>query len=260
MIETHAHLDFPDFDGDREAAIERAQNAGVHTIINIGTDFDSCERILALAEQHDRLYAVLGIHPHDAKSWDGDRSGERLKRLADHPKVVGIGEIGLDYFRNHSPRDQQKSVFIEQIAIARELNLPIVIHNRDAFDDLFAILLRERGYEVGGVMHCFSEGVEEAIKTIDLGFHLSVNGILTYKNSSMAAVGQSRRLDRLLLETDCPFLTPHPHRGKRNEPSYIPLVAECLAQLRECPVDEVIAATDNNATRLFRLPPFVPGD
>jgi TatD DNase family protein len=260
MIETHAHLDFPDFNGDREAAIQRAHDAGVHTIINIGTDFESCERILALAEQHDRLYAVLGIHPHDAKSWDGDRSAERLKRLADHPKVVGIGEIGLDYFRNHSPRDQQKAVFIEQVAIARELNLPIVIHNRDAFDDLFTILLRERGYEVGGVMHCFSEGVEEASKTIDLGFHLSVNGILTYKNSSMAAVGQSSRLDRLLLETDCPFLTPHPHRGKRNEPSYIPLVAERLAQLRECPVGEVIAATDDNAARLFRLPPFVPGD
>lgn len=260
MIETHAHLDFPDFDGDRGLAIARAQEAGVHTIINIGTDFDSCERILALAEQHDRLFAVLGIHPHDAKSWDGDRSAQRLKRLADHPKVVGIGEIGLDYFRDHSPRDQQKAVFIEQIAIARELKLPIVIHNRDAFNDLFMILLREKGYEVGGVMHCFSEGVEEAIKTIDLGFHLSVNGILTYKNSSMAAVGQSSRLDRLLLETDCPFLTPSPHRGERNEPSYIPLVAERLAQLRECPVDEVITATDTNATRLFRLPPFVPGE
>ena len=140
MIETHAHLDFPDFDGDRGLAIARAQEAGVHTIINIGTDFDSCERILALAEQHDRLFAVLGIHPHDAKSWDGDRSAQRLKRLADHPKVVGIGEIGLDYFRDHSPRDQQKAVFIEQIAIARELKLPIVIHNRDAFNDLFIII------------------------------------------------------------------------------------------------------------------------
>jgi TatD DNase family protein len=260
VIETHAHLDFPDFDGDREAAIERAQDAGVHTIINIGTDFDSWERILSLAEDHERLFAVLGIHPHDAKSWDGDRSAARLRRLAAHPKVVGIGEIGLDYFRDHSPRRQQNAVFIEQIAIARELRLPIVIHNRDAFDDLFATLLHEKAYEVGGVMHCFSEGIEQAVKTIDLGFHLSVNGILTYKNSGMAAVGRASRLDRLLLETDCPFLTPHPHRGKRNEPSYIPFVAERLAELRGCPVTEVITATDANAVRLFRLPPFEPGD
>lgn len=260
MIETHAHLDFPEFDADRNAAIQRAHDAGIHTIINIGTDFESCERILTLAEQHDRMYAVLGIHPHDAKSWDGERSAERLRRMAGHPKVVGIGEIGLDYFRDHSPRDQQKAVFSAQIAIARELGLPVVIHNRDAFDDLFAILLQDKGWEVGGVLHCFSEGVEEAVKTIDLGFHISVNGILTYKNSSMAVVGQAGRLDRILLETDCPFLAPHPYRGKRNEPSYIPFIAERLAQLRECSVDEVIATTDVNATRLFRLPPLEAGD
>lgn len=260
MIETHAHMDFPEFDADRDAAIQRAFDAGVHTIINIGTDFDSCERILALAEKHERLFAVLGVHPHDAKTWDGNRSADRLKRLADHPKVVGIGEIGLDYYRNHSPRDQQKAVFIEQIAIARELNLPIVIHNRAAFDDLFDILVKDNAWEVGGVMHCFSEGVEEAVKTIDLGFHLSVNGILTYKNSTMATVGKEARLDRIILETDCPYLAPHPHRGKRNEPSYIPYIAARLAELRECPIDEVTTTTDENATRLFRLPPLNVGD
>lgn len=260
MIETHAHMDFPEFDADRDTAIRRAQDAGVHTIINIGTDFDSCERILALAEQHERLFAVLGVHPHDAKIWNGDRAADRLKRLADHPKVVGIGEIGLDYFRNHSPREQQKAVFIEQIAIARELKLPIVIHNRAAFDDLFGILLKESAWEVGGVMHCFSEGVEEAVKTIDLGFHLSVNGILTYNNSTMAVVAQKSRLDRIILETDCPFLAPHPHRGKRNEPSYIPIIAARLAELRARPVEEVVAATDENAMRLFRLPPVRTSD
>ena len=256
MIETHAHLDFPEFDRDREAVIERAHSAGVHTIINIGTDFASCDRILALAERYDHLYAVMGIHPHDAKTWEGERSADRLKRLAQHPKVVGIGEIGLDFFRDHSPRKQQAIAFIEQIAIARELNLPIVIHNRDAFDELFAILLSSRAFEVGGVMHCFSEGPEQAAKTIDLGFHLSVNGVLTYKNSSMAAVGQRSRLDRILLETDCPFLAPHPHRGKRNEPSFIPLIAEHLARLRGCAADEIMRITDDNAIRLFRLPPI----
>jgi TatD DNase family protein len=255
VIETHAHLDFPEFDPDREAVIERARDAGVHSIINIATDFESCERVLALAENHERLFAVVGVHPHEAKTWAGKPSAERLHQLARHPKVVGIGEIGLDYFRDHSPRDRQRIALVDQIAVARELGLPIVIHNRDAFDDVLATLLETRAFEVGGVMHCFSEDVNRAQMTVDLGFHLSVNGILTYKNSSMAAVGKSARLDRLLLETDCPFLAPHPHRSKRNEPAYIPLVAECLARLRGCPLEEITHATDANAARLFQLPP-----
>ncbi len=254
MIETHAHLDFPQFDDDREAAIQRAAEAGIHTIINIGTDWDSCNRIVELAEAHPRLFAAVGIHPHDAKTWEGDKSSERLKKLAEHPKVVAIGEIGLDYYRNNSPRDKQRVALVEQIAVAIELNLPIVIHNRDAFDDIFEVLLMERAYDVGGVLHCFSEGVAEAEKSIDLGFHLSVNGILTYKKATMAEVGKSVRLDRLLLETDCPFLAPHPHRGKRNEPAYVAFVGEKLAELRGTPIDEIADVTDENANRLFRLP------
>ncbi|MBD3297760.1 MAG: YchF/TatD family DNA exonuclease [candidate division Zixibacteria bacterium] len=256
MIETHAHLDFPQFDDDREAAIKRAADAGIHTIINIGTDWDSCDRVIELAEAHPRLFAAVGIHPHDAKIWEGDRSSERLKTLAEHPKVVAIGEIGLDYYRNNSPRDKQRVAFVEQIAVAKDMNLPIVIHNRDAFNDIFEVLLMERAYDVGGVLHCFSEGVAEAEKSIDLGFHLSVNGILTYKKATMAEVGKSVRLDRLLLETDCPFLAPHPHRGKRNEPAYVAFVGDKLAELRGTPVDEIADVTDENANRLFRLPPL----
>jgi TatD DNase family protein len=255
VIETHAHLDFPEFDADREDVIARARDVGVHKIVNIATDFDSCDRVIELAEAHQRLYAVVGIHPHDAKSWDGDSSAERLRRLAAHPKAVAIGEIGLDYYRDYSPRDRQKAAFVDQIAIAREMKLPIVIHNRDAFNDVFDVLLETGAFEVGGVFHCFSESPERAQQTIDLGFHISVNGILTYKNSSMAAVGETARLDRLLLETDCPFLAPHPHRGKRNEPAYIPLIAGHLAQLRGCSIEEIDQVTDANATRLFRLPP-----
>jgi TatD DNase family protein len=253
MIDTHAHLDFPDFDTDREAIVTRATAAGVHTIINIATDFDSCERVLALAEAHPNMYAVLGVHPHDASGWEGERSSTRLARLAAHPQAVGIGEIGLDYYRDRSPRPDQKRAFVDQVAVARRCRLPIVIHNREAFGDIFATLLETKAYEVGGVFHCFSESPEAAQKTIDLGFHISVNGIITFKNATMAAVGQAARLDRILLETDCPFLAPHPHRGKRNEPAYVALVAEALATVRGITVDEVARVTDENAVRLFRL-------
>jgi len=254
MIETHAHLDFPDFDDDRDAVIARAHEAGIHTIINIATDFPSCERVIALAEANERSFAAVGIHPHDARSWDGEKSAQRLRDLAQHPKVVAIGEIGLDYYRDHSPRDKQREAFVAQVHVARDLGLPIVIHNREAFTDIFDVLLEERAFDVGGVLHCFSEGVDEAQKSIDLGFHLSVNGILTYKNSTMAEVGKAVRLDRLLLETDCPFLAPNPYRGKRNEPAYVAHVAAKLAELRDITVDEVSDATDANATALFHLP------
>lgn len=254
MIDTHAHLDFPDFDADREGVAARAIEAGIHTIINIATDFESCDRVLALANRFSNMYAVLGVHPHDAKSWEGTKSAERLKKLADNPKVVAIGEIGLDYYRDHSPRDIQKQAFIDQIAVAKDLKLPIVIHNREAFGDIFDVVLREDAYMVGGVFHCFSGTVIEAMKTIELGFHISVNGILTYKNATMIEVGRETRLDRILLETDCPFLTPHPHRGTRNEPAYVSLVADRLAELRTISNDEVSRQTDANARLLFRLP------
>lgn len=253
MIDTHAHLDFPDFDADRDDVVKRAHDAGIHTIINIATDFDSCERVLRLADKYDNMYAALGIHPHDAKSWQGTSSADRLKLLAAHPKVVAIGEIGLDYYRDHSPRDLQKRAFIDQIAVARELKLPIVIHNRDAFGDIFDLVLREEAFMVGGVFHCFSGTVVEALKTVELGFHISVNGILTYKNATMAEVAKETRLDRILLETDCPFLTPHPHRGKRNEPSYVSIIAEKLAELRGMSKEAFSRETDANASRLFNL-------
>jgi TatD DNase family protein len=254
MIDTHAHLDFRDFDSDREEVIKRAHKSGVHTIINIATDLQSCERVLKLADAYANMYAVLGVHPHDAKTWQGDKSAQKLRQMAAHPKVVAIGEIGLDYFRDHSPRDLQRAAFIEQIAVAKDLRLPIVIHNRDAFGDIFDVVLREDAYMVGGVFHCFSGTPVEAGKTIELGFHISVNGILTYKNSTMAEVGRTARLDRILLETDCPFLTPHPHRGKRNEPGHVSLVADKLVELRGISKEEVSRQTDANARQLFRLP------
>lgn len=254
MIDTHAHLDFPDFDADRDAVVQRAHEAGIHTIINIATDFRSCETVLALADQYPNMNAALGIHPHDSSSWQGDKSAEKLKQLAAHKKVVAIGEIGLDYYRDRSPRDQQKRAFIEQIAVARELKLPIVIHNREAFADIFDVVVREDAYMVGGVFHCFSGTAVEAEKTIELGFHISVNGVMTYKNSTMVEVGRTARMDRILLETDCPFLTPHPDRGKRNEPAYVSIVADRLAELRGMTKDDVARQTDANAQQLFGIP------
>lgn len=254
MIDSHAHLDFHEFDTDRDDVVGRAHSAGIHTIINIATDFASCERVLALADRYPQTYAVLGVHPHDAKTWQSSRSADRLKSLAAHPKVVAIGEIGLDYFRDHSPRDVQKRAFIEQIAVARDMKLPIVIHNRDAFTDIFDIVLQTEAFEIGGVFHCFSGNLAQAQQTVDLGFYISVNGILTYKNATMAEVGVATRLDRILLETDCPFLTPHPHRGKRNEPSHVALVAQKLADLRGLTSEVISQETDANANRLFKLP------
>lgn len=254
MIDTHAHLDFPDFNSDRDEVVRRAHDAGIHTIINIATDFESCERVLRLADRYPNMYAALGVHPHDAKSWQGEKSALILRKLATHPKVVAIGEIGLDYYRDNSPRDIQKQAFIDQIAVAKELKLPIVIHNREAFGDIFDVVLREDAYMVGGVFHCFSGTAIEAVKTIELGFHISVNGILTYKNATMSDVGREVRMDRLLLETDCPFLTPHLHRGTRNEPAYVGLVAERLAELREVSKEEISRLTDANARLLFRIP------
>ncbi|HEX9749753.1 MAG TPA: TatD family hydrolase [candidate division Zixibacteria bacterium] len=253
MIDSHAHLNFDAFDSDRDAVVERAHQAGVHTIINIATDFESCERVLELAERYERTYATVGIHPHDAGIWEGSASTKRLMELAQHPKVVAIGEIGLDYYRNLSPPDQQRRAFIEQMAVARDCQLPIVIHNRDAFDDIFALVLKSGTPSLGGVFHCFSESPQTARQVIDLGFHVSVNGIVTFKNATMSEVARTVRLDRMLLETDCPFLAPHPHRARRNEPSYIPLVAAHIATLRGIDVTDVEAQTDANVRRLFRL-------
>lgn len=259
MIDSHAHLNFDDFDADRKAVRDRAHAAGIHTIINIATDFETCQQVIALAEEFDNMYAVVGVHPHDAKTWQGSQSQEQLRTLAQHPKVVAIGEIGLDYYRNLSPKSAQKTAFAEQIAVAKDLGLPIVIHNRDAFDDTFAMLLETEAFSTGGVFHCFSGTPDEAQKTIDLGFYISVNGILTYKNATMADVAATAPLNKILLETDCPFLSPHPFRGKRNEPAYVAHIAEKLADIRSEPLAEITRVTDDNVRRLFKLPTPING-
>ena len=253
MIDTHAHLDFEQFDQDREAVIDIAHNEGVEIIINIGTDFPSSEMSITLAEKHSGIYAVVGTHPHDAKTWNSKTDPARLEKLAAHPRVVAVGEIGLDFYRNYSPHADQKRAFADQIAVAHNLHLPIVVHNREAFDDVFDMLLDCGAHEVGGVMHCFAGTVDQAWQTVDYGFAISVGGRLTYKNSRDTPVVEALPLDRILLETDCPFLTPVPFRGKRNHPALVKYVRARVAELKGLDETEVDMVTTAAARKLFGL-------
>jgi TatD DNase family protein len=265
LIDTHAHLDFAKFDTDRAAVIERAKAAGVAAILNAGTGVGSSQRAVELAAQYDMVYAAVGMHPHDAKKLDGAALAE-LRNLASRPGVVAVGEIGLDFYRDRSPRDVQRRAFQAQLAWAARLGKPVIIHDRDAHDEILAILtdwaeglrnspLTGNGNPSAarlGVLHTFSGDLAMAEKAIALGFYISISGPVTYKNArQLPGIVQALPLDRLLVETDCPFLAPHPYRGKRNEPAHVRLVAERIAEIKGTSFDEVAQATTANAQRLF---------
>jgi TatD DNase family protein len=258
LVDTHAHLDFSKFDGDRSAVLSRAWAAGLVAIVTIGVDLPSSEQAVALAEAHDGVYATVGMHPHDAKALDGDVLA-RFRELGRHEKVVAVGEIGLDFYRDLSPRDVQRRAFQAQLAWAARLGKPVVIHDRDAHDEIMEVLSGWAGEQRGsplegrlGVLHTFSGDLAMAERALELGFYLSVAGPVTYPDAGqLREVVHALPLDRLLVETDCPFLAPHPHRGKRNEPAYVRLVAERVAELRGVPLAEVAEATTANARRLF---------
>ena len=253
MIDTHAHLDFPQFDGDRNQAIERARNEGVIRIINIGVDLESSRKSVELADEYDEIYATVGFHPHDASKLSLN-SLKELKRLAEHSKVVAIGEIGLDFYRDLSPKDIQIQAFKDQVKLALEINKPIVVHIRNAWDEGLSILEKTDAEKVGGVLHCFSGDLFQAKKGLDLGFYLSFNGTLTYHKSKSVDLVKKLPLDFILTETDCPYLTPFPHRGKRNEPSYVKLVGEKLAQIfSPLTYQDIERITTVNAQKLFGL-------
>jgi TatD DNase family protein len=253
MIDTHAHLDFPQFDKDRKEVIRKAKNEGIIRIINIGVDLESSRKSVELADQYDEIYATVGFHPHDADKLSLNSLRE-LKRLAEHPKVVGIGEIGLDYYRNLSPRDVQAQAFEDQIKLALDVNKPIVVHIRNAWDQGLSILKKTDAKKVGGVLHCFSGNFSQAQEGLNLGFYLSFNGTLTYHKSKSAELIKKLPLDFILTETDCPYLTPSPHRGKRNEPSYVKLVGEKLTQLfSPLTYQDIERITTVNAQKLFGL-------
>ncbi|MDZ4723698.1 MAG: TatD family hydrolase [candidate division Zixibacteria bacterium] len=252
MIDTHCHLDFKDFDSNRDEVLTEARDAGIHTIVNIGADLASSIRGVELSESHDMVYATVGIHPHDAATLD-DASLQKLRELSFRKKVVAIGEIGLDYYRDLSPRPIQRTAFERQIQLAIDRKLPIVIHTRESFDDTYAIV---KGYAkdlVGGVFHCFPGTADDAFRVSDLGFVISVGGVITYNKSSMAAMAAEVPLEKIILETDAPYLTPVPFRGKTNKPSYVRYVCAKLAELQNRSEQEVERVTDANAKRLYRL-------
>ncbi len=258
LIDSHAHLDDARYDGDRDAVIARAREAGVEIFITIGCDLATSRSAVALAERYPFVYATVGVHPHEVKHI-GDDWYEELRRLAQHPKVVGYGEIGLDYHYNYSPPKLQRERFREQVGIAKDLGLPLSIHSREAQEDTIAILREEKAGTVGGVFHCFTGDAWLAKDALDLGFYLSFSGVLTFQNATMLRdIAKTVPTNRLLVETDCPYLTPAPHRGKRNEPSFVTLVAEKLAEVRAeseaLDVEQVGRITADNTRRLFKIP------
>ncbi|WKY44834.1 TatD family hydrolase [Eubacteriaceae bacterium ES2] len=254
LIDSHAHIDDEKFDEDREMVIQRAVNSGVEKIVNPGADEASSRRAVLLSEKHACIYAAVGIHPHDAKTYDDEIHDHMLKDWAKKDKVVAIGEIGLDYHYDLSPRDVQKTVFIKQIELAKAVDLPIIIHNRESMADMEAILKDHFSPASGGVMHSYSGSVEMAKVFLDLGLYLSISGPLTFKNArKLPDVVKMLPLDRMLVETDSPYLTPTPHRGKRNEPGYVRLVAAEVARLKGMALEEIEEITAQNTIQLFNL-------
>jgi TatD DNase family protein len=253
VIDTHAHLDFKQFDKDRGQVIDYALSNGVERIINIGVDLLSSRSSVKLSEQYDQIYATVGFHPHDAKDLT-DKPLKEIEKLAQHEKVVAIGEIGLDFYRNLSPQKDQIKAFKKQIDLAKRLKLPIVVHVRDAWEDAIKVLKESEAESVGGILHSFSGNAEQAKRTLDMGFHLGLNGTLTYPNSRAAKVVADLPLESIVVETDCPFLAPVPHRRNRNQPAYVKFVLQRLAELfSPLTFEDVERVTTLNACRLFKL-------
>jgi len=251
LFDTHCHLFDEQFHGDVEDVITRARMEGVGGLLVPAIAVEPSKRAIALAEQHDFIYAAVGIHP-EAANGIADADYGVLVQLAQHEKVVAIGEIGLDYYWDAAPRDVQQNVLRRQIQLAKEVGLPVIIHNRDATQDTVQVLTEECNQQVHGVMHCFTGSYETALQCIKLGFFISFGGPVTFKNArSVKEVAAQIPDEWLLVETDAPYLTPHPFRGKRNEPARVRLVAEMLAELRGQPYEEIVQQTTQNARRLF---------
>lgn len=254
MIDSHCHLDNPQFDADREAVIERALAAGIERMVVIGTGEGPPDlgAGIRLADRYESIYATVGVHPHDASKATPETFG-LLAELLKHPKVVALGEIGLDYHYDHSPREVQREVFLEQMRIAGDARKPIVIHTREAWEDTLALLEEHwKPTGLGGIMHCFSGGPVQAARSLELGFHLSFGGILTFpKSADVQEAARTAPANRILIETDAPYLAPVPHRGKRNEPAFVAETARQLARLRGVTPEEIAQTTTANFRALL---------
>ena len=257
FVDSHAHIDGHEFDADREEVIQRAHAAGVSVILNVGTGdphSGAFERAVELGKTHESIYTAIGTHPHDARLYN-DAAEEKIKNLINNEHVIAWGEIGLDFHYDNSPRDVQVEVFKRQLRAARECDLPVVIHTREAEAETIEILQNEyKDAQRRGVFHCFSGSMDLAQRSIEIGFMISFSGIVTFKKAEeLREVAKQVPLDRLLIETDCPYLTPIPYRGKRNEPAYVVEVARCLATLHDVSIAEMARITGENFNRFFGL-------
>lgn len=253
LVDSHCHIDAERFEADRAEMLARARAAGVARFVTIGCDEDNSRRALGLAATHADMYASVGVHPHEAEK-ASEGFDEVLLSLARHPRAVAIGECGLDYYYDHSPRQRQREVFATQIAVAKQAKKPLVVHVRDAWDECLELLEHEGARDAGGVIHCFSGDWAFGKACLDLGFYLSIPGIVTFKNpGALPEVIDKAPFDRLLVETDSPYLAPAPYRGKRNEPAYVVEVARKVAELKGASYDEVVARTGHNAQALFGI-------
>ena len=260
LIDSHAHIHFDDFKDELPQVLERLQTAGVGCLINVGTDIPTSEQCVALAHEYPFIFAAVGFHPHEAK--DADTAAlAAIKELAADEHVVAIGEIGLDYYYEHSPQDIQQEVFRQQIRLAREVKLPIIIHCRDSFEDCLRILDEEQGWQGGGVFHCYTGDLATAKQIMKKGWYVSFSGIVTFKKAEdLQEVARQVPRDRFLIETDAPYLAPIPKRGKRNEPAFVTHVAAKMAELKAITVDDIARITARNAKELFGLPVELPDD
>ncbi|MGD7046443.1 TatD family hydrolase [Jeotgalibacillus proteolyticus] len=253
LFDTHVHLNADQFEEDIDEVISRAMENDVEWMTVVGFDTPTIHKAMELAEKHDFIYAAVGWHPVDAIDMT-EKELNWIEELAKHPKVVAIGEMGLDYHWDKSPKDVQQDVFRKQIQLAKRVQLPIVIHNRDATQDVVDILREENASEVGGIMHCYSGSLEIAQQCVDMNFMISLGGPVTFKNAKKPKeVAEGIDLNHLLIETDAPFLAPHPYRGKRNEPAYVKLVAEKIAEIKGISYEEVGNQTTQNAKKIFKL-------
>jgi TatD DNase family protein len=254
FIDSHAHLDLPEFNRDRDETIQRAQENEVEKIITIGIGIKECREALKIAGSYPFIYAAIGIHPHNAKTLDL-KTLDFLEKNSSNKNVVALGEMGLDFYRNLSPKEDQIRCFRAQLDLARSLKLPVIIHDREAHKQTLSILREENARETGGVLHCFSGDIKMAFSCMDMGFYISIPGTVTFKNAkTLHEVVGKVPLDSLLIETDAPFLAPVPFRGKRNEPAYVKWVAERIARIKNVSLEEVAHATTQNAKNLFSLP------
>ncbi len=253
-FDTHAHINSGQFAGEQDMVVRRALDAGVARFVNIGCERESILRTIEYVERYDCVYGAIGVHPHDADAYT-DELLEDIRRWAAHPKILAIGEIGLDFHYDYSSRDTQREAMRKQIRLAKELAMPILIHDREAHKECFDIITQERGWMCGGIYHCYSGSAEMAADIIKNGFYISFSGVITFPNAEkIRKVAMSIPLDRLLIETDCPYLSPQPYRGKRNEPAYVVETGKVLAELRGVSHEEMAEITWKNAHAAYRLP------